>query len=70
MSADAWEHCPVCRSQQRDSKTVREDYDLGLNEDGTAYVYFTARCAACGAKWKYENKSITQSANVYNKKHG
>jgi len=38
--------------------TVREDYELGLNDDGTAYIFFAAKCETCGTEWNYNNKSI------------
>lgn len=42
-------------------ETVREDYEVGLNNDGTAYVSFLAVCEACGAEWVYSKKNIHAS---------
>lgn len=50
MSADAWETCPLCHKEN----AVREDYDIGLDEEGAVYIYFKAVCQGCGAKWEID----------------
>ena len=48
MSADAWEKCPICKNSE---KTIREDIEYGVREDGTAFVSFKAKCTVCRATW-------------------
>ena len=58
MSADAWETCPLCKSEK---ETIREDVDYGILEDGKAFVDFTARCEECGATWKIRVEGVGHS---------
>ena len=47
-------------------ETVREDYEIGLNEDGTAYVQLYFKCQTCGAEWTLEqciDASVKDSQN-------
>ena len=37
-----------------DEEAVREDYEVGLSEDGTAYVQLYFKCHTCGAEWMLE----------------
>ncbi len=39
-------------------ETVREDYELYLNEDGTAHIDFYAKCQTCGASWEFVTNNI------------
>ena len=39
-------------------KVVRQNYECGLNYDGTAYVSFYFKCETCGAEWKYSANDI------------
>ena len=53
MSADAWETCPFCHT----INSVREDYEIWLNENGLVHVSFKGICKECGAFWEM-NKDI------------
>lgn len=48
MSADAWETCPFCHIKE----SVREDYEIWLNKNGSLHVSFKAVCRKCGTKWE------------------
>lgn len=37
--------------QRADIETVRLDYEVTMNDDGTAYFWLNAKCVACGTKW-------------------
>jgi hypothetical protein len=34
--------------------SLREDYELGIDEDGEFYVYFSASCEECGFKFSFK----------------
>jgi len=36
--------------------TLREDYDLGIDEDGTFEVSYCAHCKECGFKFDYKHE--------------
>lgn len=48
MSADAWETCPFCHTID----SVRGDYEIWLNENGSVHVDFKAICRECGIMWE------------------
>jgi hypothetical protein len=54
MSADNWGVCPVCSSKDPflgngdDARTWREDYEIGLNTDGSFDVRYQGGCRVCG----------------------
>ena len=58
MSADAWETCPLCKSQK---ETIREDIEYGVMEDGKAFVNLRMECVSCGARWKIEVRGVRHS---------
>lgn len=39
-------------------ETLREDFEIGLNEDGWLDIYYTCSCHICGTTRKYEKKEI------------
>lgn len=41
-------------------ETVREDYEVGLADDGTAWVYLRLKCQTCGTTWKFKKSNITR----------
>jgi hypothetical protein len=57
MSADNWALCPACLARTRREtihetdieslRTFREDYELGVQEDGTFYVRYRGGCTKC-----------------------
>lgn len=58
MSADNWAICPRCLDRTRREtihevdietlRTFREDFDQGMDEDGTFSVHYKGGCATCG----------------------
>lgn len=46
----------------KSEKTVREDYEVGLDNDGTAWVSFYLKCQTCGAEWKHSAKDIKHTS--------
>ena len=40
------------------TETVREDYDIGLLDDGLVHVGYLGVCQNCGAEWEYQNNNI------------
>lgn len=54
MSADRQDPCPICHKGGEDAVKILCDY--GINEDGTADIYFEAVCQCCGATWTMESK--------------
>jgi len=56
MSADNWAVCPKCeRDRVFDAKeaTMREDYELGITEEGEFYIRYKAACLKCGFSHKF-----------------
>lgn len=35
-------------------EAFREDFDIGINEDGTFSICYTGSCQECGARFHYE----------------
>jgi hypothetical protein len=38
-------------NEHADVETVRLDYEVDINDDGTASFWLNAKCMACGTKW-------------------
>lgn len=39
-------------------ETIREYYEVGVSDDGYAYIDFSAECTKCGASWQLYNGKI------------
>jgi hypothetical protein len=39
-------------------RTLREDYELGTEEDGEFYVTYRCSCNVCGYAAKFEHKEV------------
>ena len=39
-------------------ETVREDWNIGLDDDGAVSIHYSAECHNCGAKWHYKKTGI------------
>ena len=50
MSADNWAICPKCKEK---NVTLREDYEIGMDEFGTLSIDYSAYCKECKFKYKY-----------------
>jgi len=37
---------------------VREDYEIGLNDNGTLYIIYGGVCQNCGAEWSFDKRDI------------
>ena len=68
MSADNLGICPVCKKGADDEKnrTLREDYEISLNEEGLFIVQYYASCSTrhggCGFTYTYEHaKQVYES---------
>ena len=51
MSADNWAHCPKCGTRDsldiNEGATFREDYWIGVIEDGVFFIEYRGHCTAC-----------------------
>ena len=63
MSADNYGYCPRCKQnndialETSDSKnTLRECWDIGMDEDGEFYVYYHGKCQMCDFEFKFEKE--------------
>lgn len=56
VSKEEFEKSEAEYNKLKDKETVREDWDIGVNEDGTADVSFSAKCQNCGATWTIDTK--------------
>jgi hypothetical protein len=43
----------VAKIMARDLETFGEDYEIGLNKDGSFSLSYTGACSRCGASFKY-----------------
>lgn len=62
MSADNWTICPQCLVRdpflnQRDcnTHTFREDYEIGMNTDGSFVVIYSGRCTECDLRHEFKH---------------
>lgn len=39
-------------------ETVREDYEIYINEGGNLSISFSAKCVTCGAEWSFVKEDI------------
>ena len=39
-------------------ETLREDYDIGVYEDGTFEVSYSCSCSVCGFKYSFKDQKI------------
>lgn len=53
MSADRWSTCPKCK--HKEEETLRQDWELYLDEDGKFSVEFSASCRKCGFSYKFKH---------------
>lgn len=37
-------------------KTLREDYEMGMDDDGEFWVSYSCDCQTCGFQWSYKHK--------------
>lgn len=44
------------KKPEPEKETLREDYSIGINEDGLFFVEYKGRCEKCGFKHKFEHK--------------
>ncbi len=44
--------------KENDGTPLREDYEQGINEDGTLFVVYSGVCQICGASWQFRTKDI------------
>lgn len=67
MSADNWGECPICKlrhdreevkDSEYDGESLREDYEVGVGDDGFCYVIYSGVCQTCGASWRYRKTDI------------
>jgi Fe-S cluster biogenesis protein NfuA len=58
MSADNWGNCPKCKVYPPTYKYVenslREDYEIGIEENGYFYVEYAGKCDDCGFSFHFE----------------
>jgi len=55
MSADNWGICPKCKGGTSSIvNTLREDWDIGIDEYGLFEINYRASCRECGFDFKYE----------------
>ena len=45
-------------SDEFDGTPVREDYEIGLNDNGTLYIIYSGFCQNCGAEWRFDKRDI------------
>jgi len=59
MSADAWRICPKCKASiekdapKEQSETLREDFEVWMDEDGEFHVDYRSHCQVCGFGHKF-----------------
>ncbi len=59
MSADNWAICPKCfpasrvNRPKKPKREFREDYWLGVDDDGDFDINYTGRCITCDFKINY-----------------
>lgn len=60
MSADNWGICPRCKVRDPFSaeKTLREDYEFWMTEDGEFSAEYGCRCTTCG--WSFQFRHAEQ----------
>ena len=57
MSADNWGTCPKCHGVIGNTfNTLREDYDIGIDEDGEFEISYWASCEECKFQFKFDHK--------------
>jgi len=71
MSAYSWRICPRCKIKNDEAnakklsgvekpnelkETLREDYEIGIDEDGLFYVNYGGRCDECGLVYKFNHE--------------
>jgi len=69
MSANNWAICPKCKKErvewksEIDKNSFREDYEIGLSEDGYFSVSYGGRCDRCGFsfQYNYEKKAAIEN---------
>ncbi len=42
-------------SKETDKESLREDYEIGLDEDGEFYVIYHCGCSECGFEFEYKH---------------
>ena len=61
---DQWaEEFNDAKQEVKTKEAMREDYDIGLNEEGKFVVNYRAWCDSCGFEFKYshEDQAATKS---------
>ena len=68
MSADNYGFCPRCLKssgridREPVSNTLREDWDIGMLEDGTFSVEYSCMCRVCGFSFDFKHSQVAQDA--------
>lgn len=44
--------------EYEDGDTLREDYEVGVDKKGYAYINYCGSCQKCGATWEINQKDI------------
>jgi xanthine dehydrogenase molybdopterin-binding subunit B len=59
VSADNWARCPKCEDLIEDN--FREDYEIGVDDEGAFEVIYTGQCRVCGFKFDFKHKEFLGS---------
>jgi rubrerythrin len=46
----------------RPRETLREDYDIGVDDDGSFEVVYSCSCSRCGFKFEYKDSQSVDAA--------
>ena len=65
MSADNWGTCPKCHGVIGNTfNTLREDYDIGIDENGEFEIDYCASCKECKFQFKFNYKQDVLQSEV------
>lgn len=48
----------------QDTETVRLDYEVTIEDNGSMLIWVMAKCITCGAEWKFAKKCIKHRCGV------
>ena len=53
-------------ADEYDGTPLREDYEVGVSDDGLAYIIYSGICQNCGASWQFDKRGIKNKEEMKN----